>query len=727
MSSSTLVEPKRSHAARHARGHHLSGHGLVLRLVGRDDGGLLLELGQTDCPPVVRMPYGRFSPVSHQRPWVVSDNPRPLEIVSVEPTGDGLRVVARSPLLEITDTFGFQNGYLRVHRRWRCIAPRAVENLAVGTALVAGNGVHQHITIPHVLYNNNPSAAPNRLVPRLRDIEGEALVVEEHRLPIPGVNVEWREQDRNVSLTLLARPDVRPSAQAGQSECGSMGVILRPPAVELVSLSGVVAFNGVKDHVYGAQNCSVSQQADGYLKMEPGQTLEKTLYIALTSDPAEGRGFRTLVSMAWEILRPQAHPLFGINKTIALKLNALRGRWRQQESRKGFICLPEPGRPGNIYNRPPGIHYGWTGQSLRMAWCALQAAADGLGDAPWMQMGGGVMDHYASAPSLAHMPGCRLSWQNLDDGVWYGSDWSASATQVSSRAVGESLTSLADCLMLMRQRQMPIADNWRQTLAQGMKFLLNTPLTQHQIFPALFEDKPSVDEPFPSTAGATCVMAMLAAAGFFDDRTLIERACAMLDRYAEIYTSDFRRPFSGATLDASCEDKEAGLHYFMACARAFAITRQERFAQQAALAADWTATFIYHWDVPMRPGTACSNEGFRTCFWPGVSVQNMHLDAFYAPYDLYEFARETGNDRLMQLGLGMMQAWTHGIAQHPGHWGYDIAGEQAEQFFQTNYVQGYGGEELWRGGFNPWNPSWVIANVLEAALKFRDSPAAASL
>lgn len=708
------------------RTHCIRSEGVFFRVIVRPEADLILDLGTADAAQV-RTTYARFSPISLTRPWAISENPRPLEIISIESSGDKLKVVARSPLFEIIDRFSFQGGFLVVHRRWQCLAPRAVENLAVGTALCAGNGAAQHITIPHVLYNNNPSAAAERLVPRLSEIDAEALIVEEHRLPIPGVNVEWREHDRNLSLTMLVRPTVSPSPGFGEPECGSMGVILRPPGVELISLSGVVAFDGTKDQVYGAQNRSMPRQAEGYLSLEPGQTLEKTVYIALTSESVEGRGFRTLVSMAWKVLRPQARPLFGINKTIDLKLNALRGRWREQDDRRGFIYLPEPGKPGNVYNRPPGILYGWTGQSLRLAGCALQASVSGLNGAPWTQMSGAVLDHFASAPSLNNAPGCRLGWQSLEDGRWLGSDWGSSDVHVSSRALGESLASLADCLLLMRQHRMSIAPAWRQTLAQGVQFLLNAPLTRDEIFPARFGGETAVDEQIPTAAGMTCALAMLAAAKVFGDSALIERACALLDRYAEIYTSDFRRPFNGATLDASCEDKEAGLYYFLACARAFQMTRQPRFAEQAMLAADWTATFIYHWDAPMLPGTRCADEGFRTSFWPGVSVQNMHLDVFHAPYELYDFACDVGNERLMQIGLGMMQAWTYGIAQYPGHWGYDIPGEQAEQFFQTNYIQGPGGPELWRGGFNSWNPSWVIATVLEAALKFRNSPVGASL
>ena len=44
---------------------------------------------------------------------------------------------------------------------------------------------------------------------------------------------------------------------------------------------------------------------------------------------------------------------------------------------------------------------------------------------------------------------------------------------------------------------------------------------------------------------------------------------------------------------------------------------------------------------------------------------------------------------------------------------------QGEQFFQTNFRQGPFDQTAWRGGFNRWNPSWIIALVLQAALQFR--------
>lgn len=705
----------------------IQGEGVFFRAIAGSGADLILELGSAAGSATVRTTYARFTPISLVRPWTLEGTPRPMDIRSVETAGDELRIAVRAGVFDILDRFCFRGPYLRVNRRWCNMSSHPLDNAAVGTAWgVGGSAAAHHITIPNVLYNNNPSASADRLVPRLSGQPDEALIVEEHRLPIPAVNVEWPEDGQYISLTMLAQPVMESSPADGSPECGSMGVILRPPGVDLVSLSGVVAFNGVKDHIYGAQNRSMRQQPDGYLRMEPGQALEKTIYLSLTANPAEGRGFRTLVSAGWNILQPRSHPCFGIDQTIDLKLNALKGRWIEQGATRGFLCLPRPGSPGNIYNRPAGVLYGWTGQSLRLAWCAMQASARGFNSAPWSKMGAAVLDHYSTAPMLPDAPGCRLGWQNVDDGRWFGSDYGSSQTSVSSRSLGESITSLAECLQFLKDRRMSIQPAWRRALADGVRFLLDAPLMHDGVYPAEFRTVADVKEPAISTAGVTCVTALLAAAGVLDDPALIERACRILDRYAELITMDFRRPFSGATLDASCEDKEAGLFYFLAAVRAFQITRREKYAEQAAFAADWISTFVYHWDVPMRPGSKLADEGFRTSFWPGVSVQNMHLDVFHAPYELFDFGRQVGNERFMRMGLGMIQAWTHGIARHPGHWGYDTPGEQAEQYFQTNYIQGPGGPELWRGGFNPWNPSWIIATVLDAAMKFSADPDAQS-
>ena len=98
----------------------------------------------------------------------------------------------------------------------------------------------------------------------------------------------------------------------------------------------------------------------------------------------------------------------------------------------------------------------------------------------------------------------------------------------------------------------------------------------------------------------------------------------------------------------------------------------------------------------------------------------------------------------MQMGKNIFTAWSHGISTGKTHWFFQNPGRQAEQFFPTSWFFVKNGQESWpayahtlryrmtlmgynaenlaemqqRGGCNPWDPAWIIALVLDAALAF---------
>nr|MBA2481873.1 hypothetical protein [Planctomycetota bacterium] len=199
------------------------------------------------------------------------------------------------------------------------------------------------------------------------------------------------------------------------------------------------------------------------------------------------------------------------------------------------------------------------------------------------------------------------------------------------------------------------------------------------------------------------------------DARLRAQALRLVRAYDRAFSRNFRSPFARSTLDAACEDKEAGIYCFLAAYRAYLATNDPTFAEQARIAGEWISTFVYFWNVGSRAGSICHQEGFSSTFWPGVSVQNMHLDVFFPAFELADLGRRLRDPMLVGIGEGVMAAWTHGICQRPGHWGFPTPGEQGEQFFQTNWGLSI---DHWRGGANRWNPAWIIALVLQAALKF---------
>src|SRR5699024_694341 len=97
-----------------------------------------------------------------------------------------------------------------------------------------------------------------------------------------------------------------------------------------------------------------------------------------------------------------------------------------------------------------------------------------------------------------------------------------------------------------------------------------------------------------------------------------------------------------------------------------------------------------------------------------------HLDVYFPSYEMWEFGKMINESRFMTIGKLTFNAFSHGISTKPGDWEFPVPGEQGEQFMQTNYSQGPCSEKDWRGGFNRWNPSWIIATVLEAGLNFKE-------
>ena len=655
--------------------------------------------------------YEEFTPFSFTRPWRLE--PARLSAVHVEASaGGGLRVLARAGPFALEDLWRWTDGRLWVVRRWTYRGSAPCSGVTLGTRLPTDSGPEARVTLPGVSYNGNPSADPGRLVPHLTH-DGGPLVVEEHRLPIPAVNIEWASGDHRVALTVLAIPARLTLPGVGADHWWTLGGTYGVRGFDVLSLSGVLALNGARDTRYASENEMAAVPGQGYLTLQPGDACEKTLVLDLRPCRAAGHGFRHLLPCAWSILRPQVRPALGPEETITLKAGALRARWREHGSGGGFLVAPATRAEGNIYDRPPGFLFGWTGQSLRLAWCAL---AIGLldGDASWERRGRAVLDDFAAAPECAGAPGLRPMYHAWDEGRWYA-DGRRQNERFSSRMVGEALSNLADCLLLLRVHRRPAAVAWRSALRAGLTFLASPDRTNAEgVFPVYFDRSGKPADALTSAAGLPAVVALLRGAEILADTALATRALALLARYHDLFARDFARPFSRSTLDAACEDKEAGLYFFLAAYHAFRLTGAASFAEAARVAAEWAATFVYCWDVPWPKGSACALHGFRTTGWPSVSVQNHHIDVFFFPWEVHDLGQRLGDPLLLDLGLAVLQAWTHGIARHPGDWGYPTPGEQGEAFFQTNWCTTVSG----RGGFNPWNPSWITGMVLQANLRF---------
>ncbi len=90
---------------------------------------------------------------------------------------------------------------------------------------------------------------------------------------------------------------------------------------------------------------------------------------------------------------------------------------------------------------------------------------------------------------------------------------------------------------------------------------------------------------------------------------------------------------------------------------------------------------------------------------------------------MYAFGVESQQPFYAEMGKHVSDALTYGVSTRPGEYGYDVIGEQGEQYYHTNYFQIKYPIILkctmnYRGGMQVWNPSWITAQVMQAALRF---------
>ncbi len=602
-----------------------------------------------------------------------------------------------------------KNGRLRGSVRWKAAVPLSSAIFAFALPFPAV----EHPTLPMSLYNGNPSTgAPD--APHFRTDCADCLLLEETRLPVPGGNVEFDGH----FFSLLLEPS--------EADEWSLGLERRSGGeTALLFTSGAVAVNGRKDHIYGLK-CRLVPFSSCYRELRPDDTLRKNFAIHWGTLESPGHGFRDLPQSAFKLFSPQAEPVLSRTAMIALKRSALDERSMPD----GYICVP----PGNIYRAPVYYLYGWTGQSFRLAFCDIKYGV--LFDAPeYIDRARRRLDFFL-AYSGTGLPGLRHTYYRLQE-----ERWEAEPEGFSVRALGETYSDLGRILVFAREHRLPMPDHYLECLCEGMDFMLSH-LLPCGIPPVMWRPDGSAAAEEISAAGTAYLTGLWHCWSLTDDPKYRSAAEWLLRNYWMIGGDRFDRPFSHATLDSGCEDKEAGIPFFTAAALAWRLTGETEYRHWAEVTADWLLSWMYCWNVPFAPESFCRRNGFKSLGWSTVSVENQHLDVFFPAWELFEFGLETGNDYLQQAGSIAFAAWSHGISQGGGDWMFQTPGHQGEQFFQTNwtfplceaiahypepfrsYFKQAGfrfdgdDRQLWRGGYNPWDVSWIIALVFDAALSF---------
>lgn len=600
---------------------------------------------------------------------------------------------------------------------FRNISDAPLRSFVAGLSLPLSYQERNKITIPHIIYNDNPSADPDHVIPHIGGIPGKGIVVEEHRLPIPAINAEWRRARGHEYLTLLSFPCVE---HGDEDEYWSLGVIKESFGERMLAMSGPVMFNGMKDVAYYGRRTPMPH-AKGYRKLGVGEELTKIFYLDWGTTE-QGRGFRSLVRLGEKTLKPHSVAEHCYAQMIEFKKSVVDSRVLQNSTCSGYQTFGSANSFGDISRRPDFFLYGWTGQSLKIAWCECFLGVVDPTQRFRLDRGRACVDFFVQR-SEGDMPGLLRGYYVVKDDNFQGA-WNDSGAPLSSRMQGENVADLIDVLTLFREHDLLVPDDWEGLCRRACGFLMNPAhKTKDGIYPIEWGTEGEVLSQMVTAAGMPCVLALAKAAEYFDDQVMLRYAQNMYRVYAQLHMHTFDRPFARATLDARCEDKEAGIFFFEAAATLYRLSHETCFKQWAEIAADWLLTFVYFWETGFQDGTICKLMRFRTTGWPGVSVQNHHLDVFFPTHSLYAFASSTGNERLMKAALLVSRALTQGVCTKEGEWGYTVIGEQGEHYYQTNYFQLQYPILLehisrFRGGMQVWNPLWITAQIMFNAIKF---------
>ncbi|WP_079909228.1 hypothetical protein [Paenibacillus sp. 32352] len=642
------------------------------------------------------------------RPW--HTNCTRLADLHIAADSESIRIQGRLEALGVTLVLAF-NGHqvLTLKVQWANLTEQALQEAAVGLLLPMERRSKEMVTIPHMIYNNNPSSDPDRVVPRLGVGPGKGFICEEHRLPIPCVNVEWgNEYGKQRYLSLYSTP-AYVEASDGTVHYGSLGVIQEDLRLVIAAMSGVLMFNGDKDIVYVGKN-KTKPYDGGYLDFVPGFILEKEYALDWGEVDHPGRAFRKVVHTGLQLFDPIGEMPISAEQMIELKTHALDDRWRTNEQgAAGYIKFTDSNSFGNVSKHPLHYMYGWTGQCLKLAWCDARLGFDHDQEERISRCVQAV-NFYVDG-SRTDVSGVRHSSYRLMEGVWDDFSWNQQPV-MSSRAYGETAADLADIILLFKEHGREVPAAWVEALKEMSDFIAGGTLPSGIIPAAWHMDGSPVDEMI-TAAGLPCLIAIVKACLVTGDTEYLERAEAMKQTYYDLHARTFERPFARSTLDAKCEDKEAGMYFFLAAYELWAMTGKEHYEEWAELSADWLLTYVYLWNPAYDKGSKFREEGFSAVGWPGVSVQNHHLDVFFPTYEFHRFGQRSGKPMYERLGQVIFSAMGQGICREPGDWNFTVVGEQGEGFFQTNWNH--------RGHSNKWNPSWVIALVLQNALRFRQN------
>lgn len=575
---------------------------------------------------------------------------------------------------KVSDRYRMRDGLVEGMRRFQWTGDKPIDRCTLSVRFMTpGRGAG--VVMPGILYHGNPSGARSGRTPVYTGAPGEAALFEEHRFPMPFVNIEWPEAGEWRMAALHSLPSPVPFAHLAD-QWWSMGVQARESGTELCLLSGPCASNGKWSVVKGHQPGFVPYD-EAWLTVPPGAIIEKSFLLQAGAAAGEGQGFRPATAASMQLFSPAAsEDMPGFDEIIRAKYRYAKTRWYEKGPVAGFRKYPDK----DIFVM------GWCGQADALGY-ALPILGDRLNDEGAADKARRALDFLSGAEFY---DGGFHTWYHCDKGTWEGEE---------PLSQGQAMLSFANAIRTGRERGVDTT-RWEAFLRHAC-----------DVHAARILDgdwRPN------STDQAFFIAPLCAASRLFDVPAYRDAAEKAGRVYAERHLA-MREPYWGGTLDASCEDKEGAFAALQGFLALHELTQDPKYLEWAGHACDVVLTYVVVWDIDLPPGRL-RDHAFKTRGWTAVSVQNMHIDVFgvlIAPF-VYRCGQLAGRADLEELALLMYRSCGQLI---------DAQGSQGEQPQHTNYTQHGQVESVagLRGGYvEDWTVFWITAHFLNAAAMFQE-------
>ncbi len=241
---------------------------------------------------------------------------------------------------QFADTFSLEAGLIKVERTFSHLSDGRQAKVTLETRVRVPQGAEPRVLIPGSIYNGNPSSTlPG---PRLSMTSGAVGLYEEHRLPIPMVNIESTIAGRRLFGTLITQPSKIACGNRGDDHWWSMGVEYRQGAVDLVSVSGPVATNGKRSTIYGHRN-GFDPYDNAYLNVEGQQRFAKTFFLDLgmlnvQAQEPQGYSFRSGISTLALSTSHRLRTTQCTGRSSWMETRAIGKEWTRPSSREASFC-----------------------------------------------------------------------------------------------------------------------------------------------------------------------------------------------------------------------------------------------------------------------------------------------------------------------------------------------------------------------------------------------------